>query len=136
MSLAQRSIGAVAKEIGVSVHTLRYYEKIGLLSLIAKDTGGRRQYEARDVERIRFIRRAQRMHFTLNEIHQLIELERSPSITKQQAQKLVKEKLGEIDQSLGDLIQLKVDLSTMLADCLHSSDDEECPIIETIKDNQ
>jgi len=136
MSLAPRSIGVVSKEIGVSVHTLRYYEKIGLLARIAKDTGGRRRYETRDVERIRFIRRAQRMHFSLDEIGQLIEIEQAPSMTKPQAQKLVQEKLGEIDQSLVDLMQLKVDLSTMLAACLQSSDDEDCPIIESIKEDQ
>ena len=136
MSLAPRSIGAVSKEIGVSVHTLRYYEKIGLLSRIAKNAGGRRRYEARDVERIRFIRRAQRMHFSLDEIGQLIEIEQVSSKTKPQAQKLVEEKLDEIDQSLRDLMQLKEDLSTMLADCRQSNDEEDCPIIESIKQDQ
>ncbi len=136
MSLTPQTIGEVANNIGVSVHTLRYYEKIGLLRPVAKDGGGRRQYEAHDIERLRFIRRAQRMHFSLKEIRQLIEIEHAPSMKKPAAQKLVQRKLSEIEVSVKDLNQLQVDLSKMLSACLSSADDEDCPIIEGIKDER
>ncbi len=126
-------IGQVATKLVVSVHTLRYYEKIGLLRTIAKDTGGRRQYDQQDISRIRFIKRAQKMHFTLDEIKQLIEIDRTASHEKPFAQKLVKEKLNEVRISLKDLNQLKVDLSTMLNACENSSDDQACPIVDGIK---
>ena len=134
MSLKNKSIGAVAIQIGVSVHTLRYYEKIGLLPPIAKTRGGRRLYENRDIERLKFIKRAQRMHFSLDEIRPLVEIDHAPSLAKPQAQKLVQEKLDAIEESLNDLLQLRQDLSCMLAECLQSAEGEDCPIIEGIKD--
>lgn len=133
MSLAPKSIGEVASSLSVSVHTLRYYEKIGLLARVAKNSGGRRQYEARDIERIRFIKRAQRMHFSLQEIRQLIEIDRASSVEKPVVQKLVQEKLSDIEESIEDLVQLKSDLSVMLSACLESNTEDDCPIIEGIK---
>lgn len=133
MPLTPETIGEVANHIGVSVHTLRYYEKIGLLRPVVKDGGGRRQYGSTDIERLRFIRRAQRMHFSLKEIRQLIEIDCAPSTEKPLVQKLVQEKLSDIGDSIEDLIQLKSDLSAMLSACLKSTDEEDCPIIEGIK---
>lgn len=132
MSLASASIGAVAEQFGISVHTLRYYEKIGLLPPISKDGAGRRVYQSRDLERLRFIKRAQRMQFSLKEISALLEIERNSARQKPQAQKLVSEKLGEIEDSLKDLKILKRDLTQMLNACLSSRDGEDCPIIEGI----
>ena len=127
------SIGEVAEQLGLSTHTLRYYEKIGLLAPVAKTTGGRREYRARDIQRVQFIKRAQRMHFSLDDIRMLIELDKAVAVEKPQAQRLVQEKLGEIEESLKDLKQLKVDLSRMLEACLTSGDEENCPIIEGIR---
>jgi MerR family copper efflux transcriptional regulator len=127
------SIGVVAEQLGLSTHALRYYEKIGLLAPVAKTTGGRRKYSSTDILRVQFIKRAQRMQFSLDDIRTLIQLGKADVVEKPQAQRLVQEKLGEIDESLKDLKQLKVDLSYMLDACLTSGDEEECPIIEGIK---
>ena len=127
------SIGKVAEQLGLSTHTLRYYEKIGLLAPVAKTTGGRREYSSSDIQRVQFIKRAQRMHFSLDDIRTLIELDKAIAVEKPEAQRLVQEKLGEIEDSLKDLKQLKVDLSQMLEACLHSGDEEDCPIIEGMK---
>lgn len=133
MSLSTMSIGHVAQSLGVSTHTLRYYEKIGLLPPVSKTQGGRREYSPADIARVQFIKRAQRMHFSLGDIRSLIELDKAAAVEKPHAQRLVQEKLDEIEESLNDLKQLKVDLSHMLDACLHSGDDEDCPIIEGIK---
>ena len=127
------SIGEVAQQLGVSAHTLRYYEKIGLLVPVAKTTGGRREYSSKDIARVQFIKRAQRMHFSLEDIGKLIELDKAMAVEKPQVQRMVQKKLAEIEESLRDLKQLKVDLSLMLEACLHSNDEEDCPIIESIK---
>lgn len=127
------SIGQVAEQLGISTHTLRYYEKIGLLAPVAKTNGGRREYSSRDISRVQFIKRAQRMHFSLDDIRTLIELDKADSVEKPQAQKLVQEKLGEIEESLKDLKQLKRDLAAMLNACMSSSESESCPIIEGIR---
>lgn len=130
------SIGEVAKLLEISIHALRYYEKEELLPRIAKDSGGRRRYQAKDIDRVRFIKRAQRMKFSLSEIRQLIGIETAESVEKPKAQKLVSEKLQEIEQGLIDLKHLKKDLSGMLNACLQSADGDDCPIIEGIKDTQ
>ena len=127
------SIGEVAELLGLTTHTLRYYEKIGLLAPVAKTMGGRREYRATDIQRVQFIKRAQRMHFSLDDIRTLIELDKSVAVEKPQARRLVQEKLDEIEASLKDLKHLKVDLSQMLDACLHSGDAQQCPIIERIK---
>ena len=127
------SIGEVAKLLGVSTHTLRYYEKIGLLSLVDKSAGGRRNYGSREVERVRFIKRAKRMHFSLEEIKALIELDKAPITEKPQVQKLVQDKLLEVEEGLADLKHLKKDLSKMLNACRASGEDEDCPIMQGIK---
>jgi DNA-binding transcriptional MerR regulator len=127
------SIGQVAKQLGLSTHTLRYYEKIGLLAPVAKTSGGRREFGSRDIMRVQFIKRAQRMHFSLDEIRTLIELDKADAVEKPQAQRLVQEKLDAVEESLSDLNQLKVDLLQMLTACLSSVDGEDCPIIEGIK---
>lgn len=128
------SIGQVAEFLNVSPHTLRYYEKIGLIAPVNKDAAGRRQYHDQDIERVKFIKRAQRMHFSLHEISELISLDRAAFVEKPQAQKMVQEKLTEIEESLTDLKRLKKDLNQMLKACLGSGDEEDCPIIEGIKE--
>ena len=128
------SIGQVAEQLGLSTHTLRYYEKIGLLAPVAKTTGGRREYSSSDIKRVQFIKRAQRMHFSLDDIRKLIELDKAVAVEKPQAQRLVQEKLGEIEESLNDLKQLKVDLAQMLNACIGSGETEDCPIIEGMKE--
>jgi DNA-binding transcriptional MerR regulator len=127
------SISKVAEQLGVSPHTLRYYEKIKLLPPVAKTKGGRRDYGAQDIARVQFIKRAQRMHFSLDEIKALIELDKAAMVKKPEAQNLVREKLLQVEQSLNDLNQLKQDLSRMLTACQLSREDEDCPIIESIK---
>lgn len=127
------TIGHVAKQLGVSSHTLRYYEKIGLLPPINKDTAGRRHFSLADIEQIKFIKRAQRMRFSLEEIRQLLNLDKLPSVPKAEAQALVTGKLADVEENLQELKKLKVDLGAMLQQCLASSSDEDCPIISGFK---
>jgi len=129
-----KKIGEVAREFDVSAHTLRYYEKIKLLPSIPKDHRGQRIYSESIIQRIQFIKRAQRMHFSLEEIRSLIDLEAASVSEKPHVQKIVKEKLGEIEDSLNDLTHLKRYLSGMLEACIASDDDEDCPIIVGIKE--
>ena len=127
------TIGEVAEQLGVSAHTLRYYEKIQLLAPVAKTPSGQRSYSDADIARVQFIKRAQRMHFSLDEIRALIELDKADLVEKPHAQSLVREKVADIEDSLKDLRRLKKDLSRMLEACEMSDADDDCPIIEGIK---
>lgn len=128
------SISQVAELLDISAHTLRYYEKIGLLAPISKNASGHRQYEISDIERVRFIQRAQRMQFSLQEIRQLAHIDRTDSNERPYTRNLVKDKLTVIEQSLKDLKLLKKDLNQMLNSCISSKDDEDCPILVGIDD--
>jgi len=133
MSLVHMTIGEVADDLGISTHTLRYYEKIHLLPSVPKDSGGRRRYDQTHIDQIKFIRRAQCMQFSLQEIKQLMQLDASAMIPKPEVQTLVQNKLYQIDENLKELNRLKQDLSQLLARCTASANDEKCPILEGIK---
>lgn len=130
------SIGQVAQLLDLSAHTLRYYEKIGLLAPIGKNASGRRQYQTQDIERVRFIKRAQRMQFSLQEIRELTRIDQKNVTERPNTRRLVKDKLSAIEQSLKDLKLLKRDLNQMLHDCISSSDNEDCPILLSINDKR
>ena len=98
-----------------------------------KDSGGRRRYDHTHIDQIKFIRRAQCMQFSLQEIKQLMQLDASAMMPKPEVQTLVQNKLHQIDENLKELNRLKQDLSQLLARCNASSNDEKCPILEGIK---
>ena len=132
MSLTRLTIGEAAKALDVSAHTLRYYEKIGLIPRIGKDVSGHRHYDENDMARLRFIKRAQRMQFSLDEIRQLLQINDARHIDKPQAQSLVREKLDAVRENLDELTRLQQDLSRLLSACEQSGSDPDCPIIEGI----
>ncbi|MGH1427861.1 MAG: MerR family transcriptional regulator [Arenicella sp.] len=136
MSLTGMRISEIANEVGVSAHTLRYYEKIGLLKNVPKDGGGQRVYNANHIIQIKFIRRAQRMHFSLDEIKQLLLLDSQTTMPKPEVQSLVENKLLQIDQDLAELTLLKSDLSKLLGECQKSTENEKCPILEGMKSQE
>jgi len=136
MSSGLKTIGQVAKELGVSTHTLRYYEKINLLPPIPKDISGIRQYDEESINRIRFICRAKRMLFSLDEIKQLFLLDSSIDLPKPEVQTLVKNKLQLIDDNLRDLSALKEDLTQLLSHCKSRQENDKCPILEGIKSKE
>lgn len=122
------SIGETSRSTGLSVDTLRYYEKIGLLPRVARDAGGRRRYDEKDLSRLRFIQRAQRCNFSLDEIRQLLELRSHRDAARPEVQRLTERKLDEIQARMADLDRLQRELELLLNLCRGSEDG--CPIIE------
>jgi DNA-binding transcriptional MerR regulator len=112
----------------LSVDTLRYYEKIQLMPRIARDPGGRRRYDERDLSQLRFIQRAQRCNFSLTEIGELLKLRRAPEAPRPQVQQLTEQKLKEIKARRDDLERLQHELELLLTLCRGT--DKGCPIIE------
>lgn len=124
------SIGEVAALTGVSQDTLRYYEKIGLFKPVARDAGGRRRYRDSDLERLRFIRRGQKMNFSLDEIAHLLELRDAPGRARRQVRAMAAEKLQAIEQHLAELSQLRGELQLLLNLC--TQDEGPCPILQSL----
>lgn len=121
-------IGEIARRSGFNVYTLRYYEKIGLLPRIGRDESGRRRYNADDLARLAFIRRAQKLKLSLEEIGQLLALRDQPEVARGEAQELCERKLNEITIQLDELQTLKTELAALLGRCQASA--EHCPILD------
>ncbi len=123
-------ISEVTKRTGLSADTLRYYEKIRLLPRVPRNTSGIRQYNEKDLSRLKFIKRAQRMNFTLDEIRNLLAMREDPQHAKDEIRQLTAKKLSDIESHLIDLSTLKNELTLLLNLCRASEDG--CPIIEDL----
>jgi len=123
-------IGQVSKMVGISADTLRYYEKIELLQNVNRSDSGIRLYSDKDISRLRFIQRAQKMQFRLKEIAALLSMREDPQQARAEVRLLTQTKLDEIEGSLRDLKRLHHELQLLLNLCKGSEDG--CPIIEGI----
>ncbi len=129
-------IGEAASRAGVNIQTLRYYERRGLLPTAARDRGGFRVYTAEVVRLIRFIKRAQDLGFTLQEVGELLQLRSQPrrSITKVRA--IAAAKLASISEKTRRLQAMQRALESLTDACLCQGSTLECPIIDALDDVQ
>jgi len=125
-------IGELARSVDVSVETIRYYQRIGLLELPQKPYGGTRSYGAEDLQRLRFIRRAQQLGFSLDDICALLELSSSDC---DQVQKLAEEKLNLVQEKLSQLRRIESVLVKTLEQCAKRKGNQPCPIIESLSES-
>lgn len=128
----QHKISDAAELTGISVDTLRYYEKIGLLCNIFRTESGIRLYSDKDISRINFIKRAQRMNFSLDEIKDLLAMRTDPQRACMEVRQLTAGKLRDIEARLEELTTLRNELQLLLNLCQASADG--CPIIEEFDD--
>lgn len=121
-------IGDVTKKIGLSADTLRYYEKIKLLPRVSRNASGIREYDDKDISRLKFIQRAQKMNFSLAEISDLLKMRENPQQVRDEVRQLTADKLHEVDEHIKSLSTLRKELQLLLNLCRGSEDG--CPIIE------
>lgn len=128
-----KKIGQVVAELGISADTLRYYEKIGLLVNIQRTQAGIRLYSDGDLSRLKFIKRAQKIGFSLEAIGQLLEFRQAPEQAKPQVRTMAEQKLSEIEAHLVELTRLRDELQGMVEACNQSAG--ACPILQKLDDN-
>ena len=133
--MATMTIAALAREGGVGVETIRYYQRRGLLRTPDKAggsalSGGIRRYEGEDVRRLRFIRSAQAAGFTLDEIRELLALDSGQD--RDRARALARERIQALDQKITELQTARASL-LRLADACAASGAGPCPIIEAFE---
>ena len=126
-------IGEVTKLTGMSADTLRYYEKFGLLTNISRTESGIRQYDDKDISQLKFIKRAQSMNFSLDEIKKLLSMREDPQHAKNSVRQLTADKLKDIESQVTELTTLQNELRLLLNLCRGS--EKGCPIIENISDD-
>ena len=126
------TIGAVARAAGVNVETIRYYQRRSLLDEPQKPLGGQRNYATDAVQRVRFIRRAQQLGFTLEEVTGLLRLEDGQSC--RETRELAEHKLTLIEGRIADLNRMRRTLKGLIAECELGQRPRSCPIIASLSE--
>jgi len=121
------TIGRLARAAGVGVETVRYYQQRALLPTPAA-VGAFRQYAAGLADRIRFIKRAQELGFSLDEIKELLQLQ--DGVKRSSIRQIAAAKLAEIEHKMADLRRMQGVLKHLLVECEHTPSGLPCPIIE------
>ena len=123
-------IGKLAAGAGVSIETIRYYQRRGLLQEPPKPLGGHRRYPFDTVKRVHFIKRAQGLGFTLSEIGALLRLDETSACSEARA--LAARKLLLIDHKMADLDAMRRVLARLVGQCDSSDGGAACPIIDAL----
>ena len=122
-----KTIGALAKEAGVGVETIRFYERKGLIKQPKKDgSGAFRKYPPEDAVKIRFIKQAQELGFTLVEIKGLLVLNANPRATCEDVRVRAERKLNEVDAKIKDLQRIRRALKVLESACDQSPEAIAC----------
>ncbi len=124
------TIGKVANLADVHVETIRYYQRLGLIAEPPRPSGGVRRYDDSAIARLRFIKRAQQLGFSLDEVRSLLALDDGQSCRETRA--LAEGKLSVIEARLLDLRRMQKLLKSLIAECDSGKRPRACPIIATL----
>ncbi len=127
------SIGKVAEATGASVETIRFYERMGLIEKPPRKPSGYRMYSRETVTRIRFIRRAKQLGFSLKEIGELLDLRIDPETTCKDIRSRAAAKLGEIKAKIESLSRIKRALQKVTKACKGRGPISKCAILEAME---
>lgn len=128
------TIGTVARQAGVGVETIRFYERRGLIRQPPKPQGtGQRRYAPETVERIRFIRQAQHLGFVLREIEELLSLQANPAADCSEVRGRALVKIEEVNRRIAQLAEIRGALVRLLAACPGSGALGACSILEALR---
>lgn len=111
------TIGQLSRETGTKVETIRFYEKSGLLPEPARTDGNYRAYEASHLDRLRFIRRARALGFSLEQVRALLSLSDDRTRSCAAIDQIAKKHLVEIERKIADLLALRNELNRMIEQC-------------------
>lgn len=128
----QFNIGALAKEVGVKVVTIRYYEQIGILPSPERSEGNFRTYTRAHAEKLRFIRRCRELGFPLEQIRDLFRLSSEDAGTCQEVCAIADRHLESVESKLADLKRLAAELRRISHSCSGDRPMAECRIIEAL----
>ncbi len=129
-----QSIGSAAAAVGITADTLRYYEKIGLLPYQARNASGRRVYREKDLARLRFVKRAQALGFSLQDIRQLLRLRENPIKCSKAVRALAQEKRDSLLVQMREIERMQAELTLLLNLCTGAGD--SCPILDRLAQDE
>jgi MerR family mercuric resistance operon transcriptional regulator len=125
-----RTIGALARAVGVNVETVRYYQRIGLLARPPRAHGSIRRYPPDTLRRLRFIRRAQALGFALEEVAALLKLADGEHCAETRV--LGEQKLALVQRKLDELAAMRRALEELVQRCARGGRGRGCPLIEAL----
>lgn len=131
MPMEALTTSRVAERADVNLHTVRYYEKRGLLPKPSRTSAGYRQYGPEHVAHLRFIKRAQDLGFTLEEIRELLALRATPE-SGSEVRAQTARKIDEIDAKVRDLQRIRAKLVELEAACAHHGSDASCRVLHAL----
>ncbi|HSR52232.1 MAG TPA: MerR family DNA-binding protein [Acidobacteriota bacterium] len=126
------TIGKLAQTAEVGRETVRFYERVGLIDDPPRTQAGYRIYPTGAVARLRFIKRAKELGFSLEEIRSLLTLRVSPATNCDDVQRLGQERIKDIEGRIRDLARMKTALAKLLESCSQREPTEECPLLEAL----
>ncbi len=127
------TISKLASRGDVNVTTIRYYERRGLLPKPSRTASGYRLYADDVVRRLRFIKQAQLLGFSLTEIQDLLSLRMQPDTTCADIRLLAKEKIAAVDRKISDLHRIRSALTKLSSACRGKGPTSECPILDALE---
>lgn len=127
--MSTMTIGQLAGEMGVATETLRYYERRGLVTPSGRSGSGYRLYGEEARERLRFIRRAQALGFSLEEVAELLAFSDNPEADAGSVKALTEERIADIEARIRDLAYLRDGLKALADQCPGHGSTDECPIL-------
>lgn len=125
--------GEVAQEAGVNLQTLRYYERRGLLKEPPRRPSGYRTYARDTVDRLRFVKRAQQLGFTLAEVETLLHLAAGGPTSCDRARTMAREKATELDAKIASLTAMRKALERLIDTCDLPRGSRKCPLINSLQ---
>lgn len=127
------TIGKLARLVGLGVETLRYYERRGLIQPQSRTASGYRLYQVDARQRLLFIRRAQALGFSLDEVAELLSLSDRPGASAAEVKQLSQAKIDDIESRISDLERMKAALSELEGQCPgHAGTTADCPILAAL----
>lgn len=129
--MKELTIGKIAKATNTGIETIRFYEKQGLLEQPLRRPSGYRIYGDKDILRLRFIRRAKDLGFTLKEIKELLEL-RDKHERKKPVLRLAESKISDIEEKISSLKKMRNALKILTSSCDHGQSNERCPLLSAL----
>ncbi|QID17218.1 MerR family transcriptional regulator [Nitrogeniibacter mangrovi] len=128
--MQEMTISQLARAADVGVETVRYYQRRGLLPTPQLPNGGIRRYDSDTLSRLRFVRRAQALGFSLDEVAELLDLDEHED--RDQARRIASEKLRRIDDQIRQLNAMKQALSELVSCCADGNAAQPCPILHAL----
>jgi len=126
------SIGHIARQSGLSVETIRFYEQKGLIEEPERKKSGYRQYDGQAVARLTFIQQAKELGFSLKEIGELLSIKSDTNTDCNAVKQLAQEKLGDIESKIKMLQRMRKSLKKLIDVCPGKAPINDCPILEAL----